>query len=29
MVVRNPDLFVEGSGRPSGIRARHLRKAAR
>ncbi len=29
IVVGNPDLFVEGSGRPSGILARHLRMAAR
>lgn len=26
IVVGNPDLFVEGSGKPSGILARHLRK---
>lgn len=29
IVVGNPDLFVEGSGRPSGVLARHLRMAAR
>ena len=26
IVIGNPDLFSEGSGKPSGILARHLRK---